>query len=133
MDIYFIVFFLSAIGISETVYLIKERKAQKTPVCIIGGDCQKVLGSKYNKTLGIYNDILGLIFYITTLILVSLLMIETGQAGLLKALLKIIIFVGLLSSFYFTYIQWRVIKAWCFWCLMSAVTTFLMAVIVLFV
>ena len=31
----------------------------------------------------------------------------------------------------FTYLQWKVIKAWCFWCLMSAATVGIMDIIIL--
>lgn len=133
MTSYALLFTLSAIGISETVYLIKKRKAQKIPVCFLGEDCQKVLESKYNKILGIHNDILGLLFYITVSFITAFLVIEIGPQEIWNILIKIIIFIGAVMSLYFIYLQWRIIKAWCFRCLASAINTFLMAIIVIFV
>src|SRR3989344_5587083 len=82
-----LLFTLSALGISETVYLIKKRILLQKPVCPIGENCLAVLTSKYNKVL---------------------------------------IVCGTMLSVFFTYLQFRIIKAWCFWCLMSATTIWLM-------
>src|SRR4030043_1106625 len=132
MAVYAILLILSVMGAGETVYLIKKRKDKKGPVCFLGEDCQKVLESKHNKTLGVYNDILGLSFYITVFSISVLLTAgEAKNQELWGILIKIIIFGGALLSLYFTYIQWRVIKEWCFWCVASAFITFLMAVIIL--
>lgn len=49
MTAFALLFTLSAIGISETVYLIRKRIASERPVCLIGEDCTLVLASKYNK------------------------------------------------------------------------------------
>ncbi|MDO8663838.1 MAG: vitamin K epoxide reductase family protein, partial [Candidatus Wildermuthbacteria bacterium] len=126
-----LLFTLSAIGISETVYLIKKRKAGEKPVCIVGDDCRKVLESKYNKILGIHNDILGLVFYIAVSVVFAFLVIGFGPLMWLSLAAKSFISVGLIMSSIFTYLQWRVIKAWCFWCLMSAATIYLMAITIL--
>lgn len=130
---YALLFTLAVIGISETVYLIKKRKTQEKPACILGEDCCKVLESKYNKIFGVHNDILGLVFYILISFIAAFLVIGVEQQGLWVVLAKIMIFGGVVMSLFFIYLQWRVIKAWCFRCLMSAFTTFLMAIVVLFV
>lgn len=126
-----LLFTLSAIGISETVYLIKKRKAEEVPVCFIGSGCHKVLTSKYNKILGIHNDILGLIFYIFVCTMSGLILIEMFPVGLLKTIDMLVILSGAAMSAYFTFLQAFVIKEWCFWCLMSALTVFTMTAIVL--
>ena len=127
-----LIFTLSALGISETVYLIKKRLRSEKPVCLIGEDCLTVLNSKYSKMFGIPNDVLGLLFYIACSFIAAFLVI--GVAPLTPWILIIKIFVGLgsLLSILFVYLQYKVIKAWCFWCLMSAFTVFLMGVILLF-
>lgn len=127
-----ILFTLAAIGISETTYLINKRHLGEKPICPLKiSDCHKVLESKYNKIFWIHNDVLGLIFYITVSILTSLIVIDIQHINLLDIIVKLLIYIGALMSAYFTFLQWRVIKAWCTWCLMSALTVFLMAVIVL--
>lgn len=136
-----LLFTLASIGISETVYLIKKRRTEDVPVCVIGSDCHTVLTSKWNTILGIHNDVLGLMFYIFVCIMSALIL--TSQDGLqaplgeafpvelLKLIDVIVIIVGAAMSIYFTVLQKFVIKAWCFWCLMSAITVFTMTAIVI--
>lgn len=125
-----LIFTLCAIGIAETRYLIEKRLKSEAPVCFLGEDCQKVLGSRYNKILGIHNDILGLLFYLGVGILAGILVLEIEIFMLpLFLLLGLGILTGALMSIYFTFLQGVVIRSWCFWCLMSAGTTWAMTAI----
>lgn len=126
-----LLFTLSAIGISETVYLIKKRIASEKAFCPIGGGCEKVLNSKYNKTLGLHNDVLGLLGYTSMALVSAFLVIGYHPMDFWALLLKIFVGFAELMSLIFIYLQWRVIKAWCFWCMMSATTVFLMVIIVI--
>ena len=126
-----LIFTLAAIGISVTAYLIRKKVAQERPVCIIGQDCHQVLESTYNKMLGIPNEILGLVFYVVITLITAFLVIGIEPTTWWDILLKIIILSGAIMSTWFMYVQWRIIKVWCFWCVMSATTVFIMAIIVL--
>jgi len=126
-----LLFTLSAIGISETMYLIRKRIALEKPICPIGEDCAVVLQSKYNKIFIIPNDILGLFSYILIAFASALLVIGTEPLFLWNMILKTMVVITSVASIFFTYLQWQVIRAWCFWCLMSALTIWLMAVIML--
>lgn len=117
-----LIFTLSALGISETVYLIKKRLLSEKPICPIGENCLVVLRSKYNKTFFIQNDVLGFLFYIACSLISAFLVIGVPSFEVWTFLIKIMIFAGSLMSLFFTYLQFKVIKAWCFWCLMSAFT-----------
>ena len=127
-----LIFTLSALGISETVYLIKKRLLFQKPVCIVGEDCLKVLESKYNKIFIIPNDVLGLLFYIICSVITAFLVIGVAPLLFWNNMFKILIAFGSLISVYFVYLQFKVIKAWCFWCLMSACTIWLMGITILF-
>lgn len=126
-----LLFTFSAIGISETVYLIRKRIASEKPVCVLGEDCVKVLTSKYSRLFLIPNDVLGFLTYIVISIISAFLVIGVEPLSFWSLILKILVGVASLISFLFTYLQWRVIKAWCFWCLLSALTIWLMGVILL--
>lgn len=132
MTAFALLFTLSAIGISETAYLIQKRIASQKPVCPIGENCALVLSSKYNKIFMIPNDVLGLLFYVTASFITAFLVIGIEPRLFWTAVIKIAISFGALLSLFFTYLQWRVIRAWCFWCIMSAITIWLMGIIVLF-
>jgi uncharacterized membrane protein len=127
-----LLFTLAAIGISETVYLIRQRRMQEGPVCVIGSNCRAVLESRYNKIFGTHNDVLGLLFYIIIGAVTAIFVVEVDTFfPRLEIFTQIFIGISVIISLIFTYIQWKVIKAWCFWCLMSAVTTVFMGIIVL--
>jgi len=126
-----LLFTLAAIGISVTAYLIQKRLAKKRPVCILGEECHQVLESKYSTILGIPNDITGFAFYIAISFITAFLVIGIEPIIWWDRLAEILILGGAVMSVYFTYLQWRVIRVWCTWCLVSAFTVFLMALIVL--
>lgn len=127
-----LIFSLAAIGISETAYLIRKRIASEKPVCILGEDCVTVLTSKYNRLFFIHNDVLGFITYVVISVIAAFLVIGVEPIFFWNLVLKILVTVASLISVLFTYLQWRVIRAWCFWCLMSAFTIWLMGVIIIF-
>ena len=122
---------MAAIGIAETAYLIRERVSHHEVVCPIGGGCKVVLDSKYNKLFGVHNDVLGLLFYLATSAIAALLVIGTGPTALLNQLTVYATGFALLMSIRFFYLQWRVIKHWCFWCLLSSATIVVMSIILL--
>ncbi len=132
MTAHALLFTIAAIGISETSYLIKERLRGEEPVCVFGKDCQKVLASRYNSLFGIKNDEAGFIFYVVVAVITALIVIGVGPITFLERLIEFLILASVLISLILLYIQWRLIGTWCFWCVMSAFTTFAMGFIVLF-
>jgi len=100
-------------------------------VCIVGEECHRVLESKYNKILGIPNEVLGLALYIAISFITAFLVIGIGPATWWDRLAEIMILGGTVMSLYFVYLQWKVIRAWCIWCLISTTTIFFMALIIL--
>lgn len=126
-----LLFTLSTIGISETVYLIRKRIRSEKPICPIGEGCATVLTSEYNTIFIIPNDVLGLLSYIIISFIAAFLVIGVQPIFLWNFFLRILIAVASLVSIFFTYLQWRVVRAWCFWCLMSASTIWLMGIIIL--
>ncbi len=131
MTSYALLFTLAAIGISETVYLIRKRIVSEKPICPIGEGCATVLTSKYSKMFIVPNDILGLLSYIVISFIAAFLVIGVQPIILWNFILKILVAVASLMSIFLTYLQWRVIRAWCFWCLMSAFTIWLMGSIII--
>lgn len=124
---------LSLFGFVETAYMLRTRVTAKPTFCPIGNpaSCSTVLKSKYNTTFGIHNDLLGFLYY-TAIVLGSLfLWYGFGPTHLIREALIIIVAGGAVMSLYFTYIQMQILKTWCFWCLTSALTTWLLALFIL--
>ncbi len=132
MTSYAFLFTMAAIGISETSYLIRQRRKGEKPVCVLGEDCNKVLQSRYNALLGVKNDEAGLVFYIVVALLSALIVIGAGPVGLFASMVELLILASVLISIILLYLQWKVLAAWCFWCVMSAFTTLAMGAAVLF-
>lgn len=126
-----LLFTLAAMGISETAYLIRKRMALEAPVCPIGEDCATVLSSKYSKIFGIHNEYLGLLFYFAVSFAAAFLVIGVGSLPFWNFILRVLVAGASVFSAFLIYLQWRVIQAWCFWCVMSAITVFIMALILL--
>lgn len=99
-------------------------------ICPIGGGCETVLQSRWNRTFGVHNDVLGLLFYLAAMLATALVVADVAPIALWERSFRLALLIAVVMSCRFTYLQWRVIKAWCFWCLMSAVTIGLMAITV---
>jgi len=74
---------------------------------------------------------LGLLSYIIISFIVAFLVIGVEPMFVWNYALKILVAVASFMSIFLTYLQWRVIHAWCFWCLMSAFTIWLMGTIII--
>ena len=133
---------LALFGVGETVYLISKRRKNQKPVCLGKDDCNLGLNSKYNKIFGVHNDVLGLVFYAFVFIshlifLADFLAIDfVHQADDFVRILLLafifVLFVSFIMSLRFVFLMAFKVKAWCQWCVGSAVTVGLMVLIVLF-
>lgn len=126
-----LLFTLAAIGISETAYLIRKRIASERPICPIGDSCGEVLSSRFSRMFVIPSDILGFLFYMVTAFIAGILVVGAGSAVVWKMLLIFAVSGASIVSAVFTYVQWKILKAWCFWCVMSACTVWLMGLILI--
>jgi len=109
---------LGLLGIVDTVYLIWKGRIKEPLVCPIGQDCNKVLESKWNKIFFIKNDILGLLFYVGVIVGAVLLLLEFNE--IIKTILIFASGIAVLFSSFLVFIQAKVIKNYCFYCLISA-------------
>lgn len=131
MELHLILFVLSLVGFAEALYLNYECRRNRAPVCLIGNDCAVVWESPYSKTFGISNEVLGLVYYATLAVVEWMLF--SGDTSVQVVIGEyIILFGGAVMSCYFFYVQWRLIKAWCFWCTLSAIIVWLMLIMRLF-
>ena len=127
-DAHLIIFVLSIVGFVEAIYLLTQRMKKRPPVCVIGQSCATVWESPYSKTFGIGNEVLGMIFYGVIGSIEYFIM--TGATHLVFfAGEMIILAIGFFMSCYYVYLEWRIIQAWCFWCTLSAVIVWIMALV----
>lgn len=127
VGIIFIIF--SAIGFVDATYLTIQHYNGVIPPCTIDG-CEIVLTSPQSVILGIPVALLGALYYVTILIL-AIAFIDTKNIRLLKGASYITI-LGFFMSLYFVYLQIFVIKNICQYCMVSALTSTVMFLSIIF-
>jgi dihydroorotate dehydrogenase subfamily 2 len=123
---------LSLIGFFDGGYLTHKHLNSIIPPCgafAIFGDCGKVLTSEYSQIRGIPLALLGAIHYGILTILIGLAYFTRWIIW--KYSVIILSTIGLVSSFYFIYLQLFVIQAICVFCMGSAIVSFLLFLITL--
>lgn len=124
--IFWFLLIFSVSGLINTIYL-TVHVFTKTPVKCLWFPpewCKKVQYSKWSRTFGIPNPIAGFGFYAAIFALDLLF-----YAGILPFWpVALVIGVGFLFSVYFTIIQGAVLKAYCTWCVLSALDFLLLAI-----
>lgn len=116
-----------AIGIAITSYIAIAHALNKKVICPINSkSCNFVLDSKYSRTLGIKNEIIGLLYYIGIL-----WVILTDQSGSILLATKLVSILASAFSIILIGIQTRVLNNYCSWCITTAViNVFLSALII---
>ncbi len=114
-----ILYAFGIIGLLDTSYLIYHKIKGTDVACpfLPKEWCRTVQHSSYSKTLGIPNSYAGFAMYAATLLFTYLYGTESAAFWLIQAIVTF----GFLFSMYFTYIQGFVLKAFCTWCIISAI------------
>ncbi len=111
---------LALIGFADATYLTVEHYQNKIPPCTIGG-CETVLTSQYSSVLGVPVSLFGAVYYLIILILLFI-HIDTKKEIFLRVPLLLSI-LGLIASLGLMYLMIFVIKAFCPYCAVSALTS----------
>lgn len=105
------------LGLIVSSYLIYSYEFSRHILCI-GSGCEFVANSVYSKFFNISLPFWGFIFYLSSL---SLSFIQK-----LEKLVLFIVVIGAVFSLYLTIVEVFVIKSICYWCLLSAICSWLM-------
>lgn len=125
-----LILIISSIGflISSFLFLMK-RKKKKIP-CLAGDSCNLVLYSRYNKIFGIANELIGSVYYLGIGITVFWSFLRPEYDSRLYLLIWPAS-VALIFSLYLFFVQWRKLKAWCEWCIITAFINLLLLIFIL--
>src|SRR5215475_5294938 len=116
---------LTVIGIGVAVYVAQGAYTGKPLWCPILDGCNAVVNSPYSRVFGVPMSYFGFIYYVYMFALAARLAFEPFSNSLrFRAILYA--GVGAASSMYFMYLQLGFIHAVCIYCLISALTTFLL-------
>jgi uncharacterized membrane protein len=113
---------LCILGIGVASYLTWTHLADTDPYCGGTHSCADVQNSPYSEVAGIPVATVGAVGY---LVLLTLSLLRSRVSEEIEFYLPVLSFgaalVGVLYSAYLTYLEAFVIRAWCYWCLTSAV------------
>jgi uncharacterized membrane protein len=127
--IYGIAAFVSLIGLADSIYLTVEHLSGRSVRCTITSGCSEVLSSPYATIRGYPLAALGALAYFAVFSLATLA--AFGYKGMGKLLLLLVSAMFLMTLWLF-YLQAFVIRHFCQFCLLSAlVTTTLLVLVVL--
>ena len=112
----FLVFALG--GFTDSIYLTAKHYSGGPIPCAIFTGCDTVTTSAYSMFLGIPVALLGALYYFGVLALTLMYLDKPVVTRLRRA--AILTPLGFLASFYFTFLQFFILHAFCFYCLVSA-------------
>ena len=120
---------LSLLGLIDSGYLALNRRKKEKLACPIGHECNEVLESKWGEIFYVRNEKLGIIYYLAVLTF-GVYLIFNGKTNAINILFYISL-IGILFSAFLVFVQAKIIRNYCFYCLISAIISLLIFVNVL--
>lgn len=114
------VLFLSLLGLSIAGYLLISYSGSRPVLCFNTG-CETVRNSSYSNLFGLPVPLFGVLGYSAIALICIMSVLRKFPLGHIKKLLLFFGIFGFVLSAYFTYLEAFVIRAWCLWCVISAV------------
>ena len=114
-----VIAFLSVLGIVDASYLTYHALAKLPLPCTILEGCNAVAASPYSKVFGVPLSAFGILFYLGVFLLAIIFLFK--QNRVIGFSLRFFALIGFVLSVYFTYLQGFVIKAFCVYCIASAI------------
>ncbi|MBI3051714.1 vitamin K epoxide reductase family protein [Candidatus Woesearchaeota archaeon] len=120
---------LSILGMANTGYLFWKHRRKGPLICPLYHDCSVVTESKWSHIFYFRNETLGLLFY--AFMLVGILASIFLPSPLFSArytyrVLLLASGAGVLFSIFLVYVQVKIIRNYCFYCMVSALLTLLL-------
>jgi uncharacterized membrane protein len=125
--LYGFIAFVSLIGLVDSIYLTVEHLSGRSVQCTIVRGCSEVLSSPYASIRGVPLALIGAIAYFAVFSLGTLAAFGYKSTA---RLLPIVVGIMFLTTLWLFYLQAFVIKAFCQFCLLSALVTLVLTVLV---
>ena len=126
--ILFAIIILSVLGVIDAPSYLTYHSLAKLPLpCTILEGCNAVAASQYSKVFGVPLSAFGVLFYLGVFLLATIFLFQ--QNRIISFSIRIFALVGFVLSVYFTYLQAFVIKAFCIYCVASAVISTLIFIL----
>jgi len=130
---YFILLFLSLVGLADAGYLTYEYYAKIIPPCTIGSlfDCGTVIKSSYGYIFNIPVSLWGVVYYSILSFTDFVFLMHKKRQWI--HIFSIVSVLGFLFSVYFVYVQIFILKALCFYCMLSAINSFIIFILIIYI
>jgi uncharacterized membrane protein len=112
---------LSFVGYLDSLYLTIAHYLEFTPRCSVIRGCETVLTGRFSSLFGIPTSVFGMVFYLIIFYLAVATI--TSSTGRLCLVLKLAASVGLLVSALLFLAEAVILKAYCQYCIISAVAS----------
>ena len=129
MKLYLTAAIVSLAGLADAIYLTIEHVTGQSVRCTIVAGCSEVLSSQYAVVAGVPLALIGAAAYFGVFSLATLAAFGYRIAAVLLTPLVLLMF---LVSLWLIYLQAFVIHAFCQFCLLSAIITFTLTGLALF-
>lgn len=117
-------------GFADATYITVKHFQGVIPPCSIGG-CETVLASAYSQIFGLPVSLLGAIYYF--IIILSLFIYLDSKKEIFLRIPLMLSIVGFIFSLYFVSLMIFVIKAFCLYCAVSALTSTIVFVLAVYI
>lgn len=125
-----LVFIFSLLGFAVAAFLFYEYSFSSSIICPTGAGCDIVRASSYSNLLGIPIPFFGIGFYLVMAVL-SVVHSHDLPTKIVKRLQLVIGFSGVGFGIYLTFLEAFVIKAFCFWCVVSFIISLVILLVIL--
>ncbi|MDI6717949.1 MAG: vitamin K epoxide reductase family protein [Patescibacteria group bacterium] len=125
----YLVLVLSLIGFIDALYLTVKKFLGSPLNCIVGEGCITAANSSYANIFGIPLSLFGVFFYLAVFFL-SIRYLETRNPKNFKIIFYLVS-LGFVFALYLLAIQAFFVRAFCFYCLISAAVSLCLFVIIL--
>lgn len=120
---------LALVGLADAIYLTVQHVTGQSVRCTLVSGCSEVLSSPYASINGIPLALIGAVAYFSVF---SLATLAVFGYPLVSKLLLVVIGLMFLTTLWLIYLQAFVIGHFCQFCLLSALVTILLTLLVLF-
>lgn len=119
-------------GIANAWYLYWQWRQYKLiarpMLCPLDGKCEEVVGTVYGTTLGVKNELWGLLYYFSLLGMIGIYLLYAPLAPTARLLILVSSGFSVLFSSYLLFIQLFLLRKYCSWCILAAFINYLIFV-----
>lgn len=117
---------LAVAGLVNALYLLYKHYQKKPLLCPLDHKCEVVTESRWSHIFGVRNEAIGVIFFSLLILSVLSVIFFAAYVSLLIFFIQVSCALSLFFSLFLVFVQFRIIKDYCFYCLLSTLIVLLL-------